>query len=114
MDHHCRWVANCVGQRNMKYFLNFVTYMALYCLHTVVIISLDGIKCILSSHPERQCHVNNFFLVNTIMIVVTGALATFICLFCVCQLLNQLRLIKRNRSFIDNLARRQETQQIEL
>lgn len=63
LDHHCPWLGTCVGKRNYKYFITFVTLLA-YMIIQVVSVSLlhiidsdfntcetvDGIKeCRLSS-----------------------------------------------------------------
>jgi hypothetical protein len=32
MDHHCIWIDNCVGAKNQKLFIVFLSYALVYCL----------------------------------------------------------------------------------
>lgn len=36
MDHHCLFIAQCVGKNNVKYFIQFCIYMAALLLYATV------------------------------------------------------------------------------
>jgi len=44
MHHHCPWINNCVGQVNQKFFIQFLFYLLLICVYTIVVIIIELIS----------------------------------------------------------------------
>ncbi|PVH86213.1 zf-DHHC-domain-containing protein [Cadophora sp. DSE1049] len=67
MDHFCPWVGGPVGENNMKFFIQFNAYTALYCLHLLVVMA-NYVAIQKSSKDER---------VNAELVVILGLAAFF-------------------------------------
>ncbi|XP_044253865.1 palmitoyltransferase ZDHHC7 [Tribolium madens] len=44
MDHHCPWINNCVGERNQKYFLQFLIYVGILSVYAIVLVSTSWLS----------------------------------------------------------------------
>ncbi len=56
MDHHCPWINNCVGIGNQKFFIQFVCYVFLLSLFTLLLVGISTIACLGKSHKSSYHH----------------------------------------------------------
>jgi hypothetical protein len=89
MDHHCPWINNCVGEDNQKFFIQFLVYVAVICLYTVISI---GISYARTEQPSQQK------LIHTIILLIESLLFG---IFVVAVLTDQLQAVFSDETTVE-------------
>ncbi|KAF3923401.1 hypothetical protein ABW21_db0205906 [Orbilia brochopaga] len=66
MDHHCPWLANCLGIRNYKPFVLFTAYLAVFCLFSCAVAS----SWLWDFVFRKESYVDTYLPVNWVLLAV--------------------------------------------
>ncbi|XP_026684709.1 palmitoyltransferase ZDHHC3 isoform X2 [Diaphorina citri] len=44
MDHHCPWINNCVGEKNQRYFVQFLIYVTILAVYAIALVSISWLR----------------------------------------------------------------------
>ena len=53
-DHHCVWLGTCIGRRNYKMFIYFVSLLASFCLFIVSMGVLSVVVNVMEKEDNEQ------------------------------------------------------------
>ena len=79
MDHHCPWINNCVGHRNLKYFVHFCSYTGVAAIYLSFLMCISFYQLLSCAKPKL--HMNKpwypYVFVMCILAFVEGLLFAF-------------------------------------
>lgn len=99
MDHHCDWVDNCVGARNLKNFVLFLFFTILHCLLTFFLFLMSFLIWI---RGKKAFFTRDLVAIDKLFYLVLGVLAIIFTFFCSDFLYDQWEGLKTNQSTVES------------
>lgn len=101
MDHHCPWINNCVGERNQKYFLQFLVYVGILALYSMALILMSWLR------PCEHCSTDmadaQARLLHSVLLFLESALFG---LFVVCIMVDQMHAILYDETAVEQVQQK--------
>lgn len=101
MDHHCPWINNCVGERNQKYFLQFLVYVGILALYSIALVVMTWLQ------PCEDCSTDmadsQARLLHSVLLFLESALFG---LFVVCIFFDQMQAILYDETAVEQVQQR--------
>ncbi|KAI8141092.1 DHHC palmitoyltransferase-domain-containing protein [Fennellomyces sp. T-0311] len=103
MDHHCPWIANCVGHDNYPHFVRFILYVDIACSYALGLL-VWRVRSILDDMRHFRWHADP--TTTEIVFLVLNFILAFVVLFCVGILsIYHLYCMARNQSSVESWER---------
>jgi len=98
MDHHCPWINNCVGERNQRYFIQFLVYVGVLSAYALVLVVVSWVKeC---SDCNHEINIKQTRIIHCIILVMESFLFG---VFVLAILYDQLEAISKDETTIEQL-----------
>lgn len=101
MDHHCPWINNCVGERNQKYFLQFLVYVGVLSLYSIALVVISWLQpCELCSTDMADSQAR---LLHSVLLFLES---TLFGLFVVCIMVDQMHAILYDETAVEQVQQK--------